>query len=107
MKNSSNSDSLASKELFLPATLGASLPLAWILFVILIKEDVFESWMLSPLIIIPLGGAVGGIFFYLMGFRWFPKGNKKLIAIIFSIIFYFVALWISAVMAFAITGDWD
>ncbi len=55
----------------------------------------------------PHGGAVGGIFFFLMGFLWFPKGNQKLIAIIFSTILYFVAIWISAVIAFNFTGHWD
>ncbi|MGM0945176.1 MAG: hypothetical protein ACQEW9_08320 [Bacteroidota bacterium] len=95
------------KELFLPAMLGASLPLAWLLFVILTKEDLFEPWMYYPLIIIPLGGSVGGMFFYLMGFKWFPKGNQKLIAVIFSTLLYFVAIWMSAVMAFAVTGHWN
>lgn len=95
------------KDLILPSSLGASLPLALLLFVILNKEDVFESWMAYPLTIIPLGGAAGGAFFYLMGFHWFPEGKNKLFAVIFSTILYFVGLWISAVMAFAITGHWD
>ncbi|WP_051260870.1 hypothetical protein [Algoriphagus marincola] len=95
------------KDLLLPAVLGASLPLAWLAFIILMKEDLFESWMYYPLVIIPLGGAGGGFFLYLMGFHWFPEGNKKLIAVIFSIIFYFFSLWISAVTAFAIPGHWN
>ena len=98
---------LSIKELFLPAALGASLPLACLLFLILTKEDLFESWMYYPLTIIPAGGAIAGAFFYLMGFQWFPVGYKKLIAIIFTTILYFVVIWISAVMAFAITGHWD
>jgi hypothetical protein len=102
-----SSSSLTFKDLLLPAILGASLPLALLLFIIITKEDHFESWMFYPLIIIPLGGAAGGIFFYLMGFQWFPSGNRKLIAIICSTILYFLAIWISAVMAFAITGHWD
>ena len=95
------------KELILPAALGASLPLAWLLFLILTKEDLFESWMFYPLTIIPIGGAVGGSFFYLMGFHWFPEGKSKLIAVLFSTILYFIGLWISAVLAFAITGHWN
>ncbi|MBC6366263.1 hypothetical protein [Algoriphagus sp. AK58] len=95
------------KDLMLPSFIGSSLPLAWLLFILLTKEDLFETWMFYPLTIIPLGGAVGGIFFYLMGFLWFPKGNQKLIAVIFSTLMYFVTLWISAVLAFAITGHWN
>lgn len=98
---------LNPKILGLPALLGALAPFALISFVILAKEDVFESWMLVPLTIIPGGGAFGGVFFYLMGFRWFPQGNQKLIAVIFSTIAYFVILWLSAVVAFNFTGHWD
>ncbi|MDP2042843.1 MAG: hypothetical protein Q8S14_08535 [Algoriphagus sp.] len=95
------------KKLGLPALLGAIAPFSLLLFIILTKEDMLELWMLVPLILIPLGGAAGGVFFYLMGFLWFPKGNQKLIAIIFSTLLYFVALWISAVIAFNFTGHWD
>ncbi|WP_297337140.1 hypothetical protein [Algoriphagus sp.] len=107
MKNASSLLPSSPKKLLLPALLGASLPLAWLLFVIITKEDLFESWMYYPLIIIPLGGAVGGIFFFLMGFKWFPKGNQKLIAVIFSTLIYFVAIWLSAVLAFNFTGHFN
>ena len=107
MKTAEKSPFLPFKELALPAILGASIPLVLLSFIILTKEDAFESWMYFPLLIIPSGGAAGGIFFFLMGFHWFPNGNQKLIAIIFSTILYFVALWLSSVMAFAITGHWN
>lgn len=95
------------KKLGLPALLGAIAPFSLLMFIILTKEDHLESRMLIPLTLIPLGGACGGIFFYLMGFVWFPRGKQKLIAVIFSTILYFVALWISAVIAFNLTGHWD
>jgi hypothetical protein len=95
------------KSLVLPALLGALAPFALLLFIVLTKEDHLETWMLVPLTIIPLGGALGGVSFYLMGFVWFPFGKQKLIAIIFSTIFYFVVLWLSAVLAFNYTGQWD
>jgi hypothetical protein len=95
------------KDLVLPAGLGASIPFVLLSFIILSNEEIFEHWIFLSLLIITSGGAVGGIFFYLMGFHWFPTGNKKLIAIILSIILYFVTLWISAVLAFALTGDWN
>jgi hypothetical protein len=107
MNPPSSTHSLSIKELLLPAAIGASLPLACLLFIILTKEDILEPWMYYPLTIIPIGGGIAGAFFYLMGFQWFPTGNRKLIAIIFSTILYFVAIWISAVMAFAVTGHWN
>ena len=95
------------KNILQSSLIGASFPLTYILFIIFFKEDIFEKWMLIPLIIIPLGGAFGGILFYLMGFHWFPNGRKKILAIIFSTIIYFICLWLSAVLAFNFTGDWD
>lgn len=95
------------KHLTLPALLGKIVPLALLLFLIIADKESFQLWMLVPLTIIPMGGALGGIFFYLMGFVWFPSGNQKLIAVIFSIILYFVAIWISSVLAFSVTGHWD
>lgn len=86
MKTAEKSPFIPFKELALPAILGASIPFVLLTFIILTKEDAFESWMYFPLLIIPSGGAAGGIFFYLMGFHWFPNGNQKLIAIIFSTI---------------------
>jgi len=105
--NSSSFNPMSIKNLFLPTSLGAALPLFCLLLIILTKDDHFEPWMFYPITIIPVGGAIGGAFFYMMGFQWFPTGSRKLVAIIFSTILYFVALWISAVMAFAITGHWD
>jgi hypothetical protein len=98
---------IAVKQLTLPAILGASVPFALLLFISIAANDPFEPWMYLPLTLIPLGGACGGIFFYLMGFLWFPRGTKKLIAVIFSIVLYFVIVWMSSVLAFAITGHWD
>ena len=95
------------KSLGLPALLGASAPFSLLLFIILTKAGPFESWMLAPLFLIPMGGAVGGVFFFLMGFHWFPQGTQKLIAIIFSTILYFVVIWLSAVIAFNFTGHFD
>ena len=93
--------------LAVPAVLGAASPLSLLLFLILSQEEHFESWMAIPLLLIPTGGALGGIFFFLMGFVWFPKGKKKLLAVFLSISIYFVALWLSAVLAFSISGHWD
>ncbi|SNS01786.1 hypothetical protein SAMN06295967_10268 [Belliella buryatensis] len=107
MENQQLSKGINPKNLLLSGLLGAFLPFAVLAIIILTKEDVFETWMLFPLTIIPAGGVFGGLFFYLMGFQWFSEGNRKLIAVIFSTLFYFIALWISSVLAFSITGHWD
>ncbi|SIN84435.1 hypothetical protein [Algoriphagus halophilus] len=98
---------IQAKSMLAAGIIGASIPLSWLGFIILFKEDVFEKWMLIPLTFIPLGGVFGALFFYLMGFVWFPKGTPKLIAILFSTLLYFIAIWLSAVFAFSLTGDWN
>lgn len=95
------------KNLGIAGLLGALAPFSLLLFIILTKEEMIELWMFVPLTLIPLGGALGGVFFFLMGFQWFPKGNQKLIAIISSTIIYFLAIWIFAVLAFNSIGQWD
>ncbi|MBB6327350.1 hypothetical protein FHS59_002993 [Algoriphagus iocasae] len=87
--------------------IGASIPFSWLMFLILVKSEIFESWMWVPLTFIPLGGVFGGLFFYLMGFVWFPTGRQKLAAIIVSTLLYFVAIWLSAVFSFSLVGLWD
>lgn len=96
-----------SKNPIKAALIGASIPLLYILFIIVTKEDVFENWMFIPLVLIPVGGGFGGAFFYLMGYQWFPEGRKRILAMILSTLIYFLALWLSAVMAFNLTGSWD
>lgn len=98
---------LEPKFLLLPSLLGAIIPSALLIFLIIANKDSYEIWMTLPLLIIPTGGALGGIFFYLMGFHWFPRGNLKLIALIFSCIIYFICIWFFSVMALNITGHWD
>ena len=87
--------------------MGGVMPLAVLLWIVLIKEDVFESWMLYPLSIIPTGGTLGGILFYWLGFHFFPKFIKSYWAFILSALIYFGGIWMSAVIAFNFTGHWN
>ncbi|PRY88915.1 hypothetical protein [Mongoliibacter ruber] len=107
MHPSSPSRKLLIQRVLLPTIIGGSLPLAFLLFIILTKEEYFETWMIYPMTIIPLGGALGGAIFFLLVFHRYRVGTKKVFAIIFSIIIYLVSLWISAIIAFNFTGHWD
>lgn len=98
---------LQTKSALVASAIGASIPLSWLLFLVIFGKGPFEKWMFIPLGFIPFGGIIGGLFFYLMGFVWFPSGKPKLAAIIFSTVLYFVGIWLSAVLAFSITGHWD
>ncbi|NVK48476.1 MAG: hypothetical protein HWE09_01825 [Cyclobacteriaceae bacterium] len=98
--------SIQFKDILLPASLGMVLPTVWLIFLELANENIFQPWMYLPLALIPISGAAGAVFFYMMGFHWFPQGVKKLIAIIFSCILYFFILWITSVFVFNYTGHW-
>ncbi|SFT37876.1 hypothetical protein SAMN04489724_0493 [Algoriphagus locisalis] len=99
--------SFQTKSALVAAAIGGSIPLSWLLFLVIFGKGPFENWMFIPLGLIPFGGAIGGLFFYLMGFVWFPNDKSKLVAIIFSSVLYFLGIWLSAVLAFSITGHWD
>lgn len=98
---------IQAKSAVIAGLIGASIPFYWLMFLILVKSEEFENWMLVPLTFIPLGGLFGGLFFYLIGFVWFPSGRRKLGAIIFSTLLYFVGIWLSAVFSFSLVGLWD
>lgn len=102
-----NFTQFSSKQLLTAASIGAIIPLSFLCFIILTREDMFEKWMLYPLIIIPIGGGLGAIFLYCMTFVWFTKGVKRELALLFSAMIYGLMLWGFAVLAFAITGHWD
>lgn len=60
-----------------------------------------------PMITASIGGGFGGLFYYLMTPMRARGGSKKVLAIIICVIVYLLALWISSVAGFAVTGDWD
>ena len=52
-------------------------------------------WMLKPLIITPLAGALGGFCSYVLD-QWLP--NNKIAAVILSLIVYVVGFWMGFVL---------
>jgi membrane associated rhomboid family serine protease len=57
-----------------------------------------KLWMLRPLIIVPLAGAAGAAFYYLMDYLRYQGGWRKILANIIGIIAFLLALWIGAVL---------
>jgi len=64
-------------------------------------------WEFFPLTTASVGGAAGGVMYYLVVQAWSPAGWKKTIAVIIGILMYLVVVWISLVAGFAATGQWD
>jgi hypothetical protein len=57
-----------------------------------------KLWMLRPLIIVPLAGAGGGVFYYFMDHLRHRGGWKMVAANIISLLAYLIALWMGTVL---------
>ena len=66
-----------------------------------------SAWEFFPLVTATIGGALGGMIYYLIVKAWHPDGWKKILAIIVCILVYAVLLWLSLIAGFSATGQWD
>ncbi len=57
-----------------------------------------KYWMIRPLIIVPLAGAMGGAFFYFMGYLFQKDSWSKALAVVLGIIGYVIGLWLGTVL---------
>lgn len=54
-------------------------------------------WMIRPLVVVPVAGALGGIFYYLMDHLRHHGGWRKLLANFLSLIVYIIGLWLGTI----------
>lgn len=57
-----------------------------------------KLWMLRPLVVVPIAGALGGVFYYFMDHFRYMGGWKKIAAHFISLIGYLFLLWIGTVL---------
>ncbi|MBW3546507.1 MAG: potassium transporter KefB [Bacteroidetes bacterium] len=57
-----------------------------------------KFWIIKPLLMVPLAGALGGVFYYFMDYLRSQGGWVKIMAIIMSLIGYVVLVWIGTVL---------
>jgi len=57
-----------------------------------------KYWMVRPLIITPLAGAVGGMLYHFINSKISGSGMKRLLAIVLGIIVYLFTLWVGIVL---------
>jgi hypothetical protein len=57
-------------------------------------------WMIRPLIVTPIAGAMGGAFYYYMDYLSF-RGLNRTVAVILSLIVFIVGLWLGIVLGLA------
>jgi hypothetical protein len=60
-----------------------------------------KFWMIRPLLIVPLAGAAGGIFYHFMDIMRSQKGWKKIVTNVVSLIVYIIGLWLGTVLGLA------
>lgn len=60
-----------------------------------------EYWMLRPLIVVPIAGAMGGAFYYFADQIGRRLGWNKTLIIILSLIVYLIGLWLGSVLGLA------
>lgn len=63
-----------------------------------------KFWMIRPLIIVPLAGALGGIFYYNMDHLRDQGGWRKALANVLSLVVYLLVLWLGTVLG--LDGTW-
>jgi hypothetical protein len=91
-----------------PASLGKRMlqgaAIALILIIVFLLQagepnpDWPKLWMIRPLIIVPLAGAMGGVFYYFMDHLRYQGGWRKILANILSLVVYIIGLWLGTVL---------
>lgn len=84
-----------------PMLLGAGIAFVVISFFVFGVDEPHPEWgkfwMIRPLIVTPLAGAMGGAFYALMDYLSF-RGFNRTLAILLSIFVYFIGLWLGIVL---------
>ncbi|GAB3902252.1 hypothetical protein GCM10028803_28490 [Larkinella knui] len=57
-----------------------------------------KFWMIKPLLVVPIAGAAGGVFYYLMDHLRYQGGWKKIAALVLGLLGYLFVLWIGTVL---------
>ena len=57
-----------------------------------------KFWMVKPLVIVPVAGALGGVFYYFMDHLRYQGGWIKVLAILMQLFGYIIALWLGTVL---------
>ena len=92
---------LLFKRMILGGIIGLIVILIFILPVGNPNPDWGKFWMIRPLIITPLAGAMGGLFYSFMDAVRHEGGFKKILANAVSFIVFIIGLWMGIVLGLA------
>lgn len=88
----------AGKPMLIGAVIGLILISMFVFGVDDPKPEWGKRWMIRPLIIVPVAGAMGGLFFYLMNYLSSRGSFNKTLAIILSVVVFIIGLWLGVVL---------
>ncbi|AKQ45778.1 potassium transporter KefB [Rufibacter radiotolerans] len=108
-QNDFTKPSLNSGSFMKPVLVGAAtalLVISFFVFGVDTPDPEWGSfWRIRPLIITPLAGAMGGAFYAFMDYQS-SRGFNRTVAILLSLVVYFIGLWLGTVLGLAGTM-WD
>ena len=99
--NNESATSMQSASLSKSMLAGAGVAfvlIALFIFPLETRPDWSAYWKVKPLLVVPIAGAMGGLFYYLMGGMRRAGGWKTAVAYVLCIIVYIVALWLGTVL---------
>ena len=100
-QNKSQNQPMQAVSFVKPTVVGAAIALLVISFFVFGVDAPHPAWgkywMIRPLIITPLAGAMGGAFYALMDYQS-SRGFNRTLAILLSIVIYLVGLWLGIVL---------
>ena len=101
-KSTLSFDSLCSALMFKRMLLGAAIGLLVILNFVIPgwegKPEWGPLWQFRPLVVTPFAGAMGGLFFHVMGIMRQYGGWRKVIANVISALVFVVGIWMGIVL---------
>lgn len=101
-KNNLSEQSKSQGSVTIPMLIGAGIGLLLIsLFVFGVddpKPEWGKLWMIRPLIVTPLAGAMGGLFFYFMNHLSAKGSINRTAAILLSVVVFMIGLWLGVVL---------
>jgi hypothetical protein len=57
-----------------------------------------KFWYIRPLVIVPIAGSMGGVFYYFMDHLRCLGGWQKWLAMVLSLIGYLISVWLGSVL---------
>ncbi|MDQ8004255.1 MAG: hypothetical protein REI64_05605 [Pedobacter sp.] len=110
MKTTINSadkrSNLIAKRMLLGAAIALVIISVFLYGVDNVKPEWGKLWMLRPLIVVPLAGSMGGLFYHMMDILRVRGGWNTIVANTISFVVFIIALWMGTVLGLAGTL-WD